>query len=316
MPRSLCLLMLCLLPLAVENQAQKTQASTTHRSTAVDPRVEISLRDKMNENPWTLLVDSIQVEEVLLFQVNYWIKMLCEKPIALDLIQADEMIRICRERGVTLAIGHQRRFARQHQHAKELLAQGVIGELRHVIAECPPDILRAGIHCADMLLDYVGPIARVTASLSDGRGGKVRPPREASLSTQSADKDSWIFVETANGLQVTLRVTNRISRKAKLTFLSEKGVIEVWWDGGLRYRRSQDNSWSVPDLPLNPYLDEFYFEIDSILSALASGTSVAVPGEAGRNSLEVVLAILIANNEERTVSLPLPQDAAAQYDSA
>ena len=241
---------------------------------------------------------------------------LCEKPIGLDLIQADEMIRICRERGVTLAIGHQRRFARQHQHAKELLAQGVIGKLRHVIAECPPDILRAGIHCADMLLDYVGPIARVTASLSDGRGGKVRPPREASLSTQSADKDSWIFVETANGLQVTLHVTNRISRKAKLIFLGEKGVIEVWWDGGLRYRRSQDNSWTVPDLPLNPYLDEFYFEIDSILSALASGTSVAVPGEAGRNSLEVVLAILIANDEERTVSLPLPQDAAAQYDSA
>ncbi|WP_245632677.1 glycoside hydrolase family 2 TIM barrel-domain containing protein [Edaphobacter aggregans] len=45
MPRPLCLLMLCLLPLAVENQAQKTQTSTTHRSTAVDPRVEMSLRD-------------------------------------------------------------------------------------------------------------------------------------------------------------------------------------------------------------------------------------------------------------------------------
>ena len=45
MPRPLCLLMLCLLPLAVENQAQKTQTSRTHRSTAVDPRVEMSLRD-------------------------------------------------------------------------------------------------------------------------------------------------------------------------------------------------------------------------------------------------------------------------------
>jgi beta-galactosidase len=37
--------MLCLLSFAVENQAQKTQASRTHRSTAVDPRVEMSLRD-------------------------------------------------------------------------------------------------------------------------------------------------------------------------------------------------------------------------------------------------------------------------------
>ena len=40
-----CLLMLCLLPLTVENQAQKSLPSGTHRSTAGDPRVEMSLRD-------------------------------------------------------------------------------------------------------------------------------------------------------------------------------------------------------------------------------------------------------------------------------
>ena len=45
MPRPLCLLMLCLLPFAVQNQAQNTKTSRTHRSTAIDPRVEISLRD-------------------------------------------------------------------------------------------------------------------------------------------------------------------------------------------------------------------------------------------------------------------------------
>ncbi len=45
MPRPLCLIMLFLLPLAVENQAQNTQTSRTHRSTAIDPRVEMSLRD-------------------------------------------------------------------------------------------------------------------------------------------------------------------------------------------------------------------------------------------------------------------------------
>ena len=45
MPRPLCLLMLCLLLFAVQNQAQNSKTSRTHRSTAVDPRVEISLRD-------------------------------------------------------------------------------------------------------------------------------------------------------------------------------------------------------------------------------------------------------------------------------
>ena len=45
MPRLLCLLMLCLLSFAGENQAQKTKTSKTPGSTAVDPRVEMSLRD-------------------------------------------------------------------------------------------------------------------------------------------------------------------------------------------------------------------------------------------------------------------------------
>jgi beta-galactosidase len=45
MRRPLWLLLLCLLPLAVENQAQKTQTNRSQRSTTVDPRVEMPLRD-------------------------------------------------------------------------------------------------------------------------------------------------------------------------------------------------------------------------------------------------------------------------------
>jgi predicted dehydrogenase len=237
---------------------------------------------------------------------------LCEKPIALNLEEADEMIGICREHGVKLAIGHQRRFAPQHQLAKALLEQRTIGELRHVLAECPPDILRAGIHSLDLLLDRLGPLARVTASLSDGRGGKVRGPDEASLSYQSGDRDSWIYLEFRNGLPATIRVDSRSSHDAKMIFLGENGVMEVWTDGGLRYRRSHDNSWTVPALSLNPYIDDFYLEIESILNSLTSNSSVAVPGEAGRDSLEAVLAILTANHEGRSVSLPLIQSPAAR----
>jgi predicted dehydrogenase len=237
---------------------------------------------------------------------------LCEKPIALNLHEADEMIRACRERGVKLAIGHQRRFAPQHQLAKALLEQRTIGELRHVIAECPPDILRAGIHSIDLLLDRLGPLARVTASLSDGRGGKVRGPEEASLSYQSGDRDSWALLEFRNGSQATVRVDARSSHDAKMIFLGDAGVMEVWTDGGVRYRRSRDKAWTVPALQLNPYIDDFYLEIESLLSALAANTPVQVPGEAGRNSLEAVLAILTSNRDGRTVSLPLDESSAAR----
>ncbi len=45
MNRTLCLLVLCLLPLTLENLAQKSPTSGTQRSTAVEPRVEMPLRD-------------------------------------------------------------------------------------------------------------------------------------------------------------------------------------------------------------------------------------------------------------------------------
>lgn len=231
---------------------------------------------------------------------------LCEKPIGLDLGEADEMIRVCRERGVMLAVGHQRRFGPQHQLAKKLLQDGAIGGIRHLEAECPRDILRAGIHCADMMLDYVGPISRVTASLSNGKGAATRAPQEACFSAESGDWESWILVEFANGLQGALNIEDRSPRDAKLIFLGDAGVLQVWWDGGLRYRRSQDRTWTVPSLDLNPYLEEFHLEIESVLTNFERKAPPLVRGEEGRNSLEVILAILIANQEGRSVSLPLP----------
>jgi predicted dehydrogenase len=97
-----------------------------------------------------------------------------------------------------------------------------------------------------------------------------------------------------------------------MIFLGENGVMEVWTDGGMRYRRFQANAWTVPPLELNPYINDFCLEIESILSALSANTPVQVPGEAGRNSLEAVLAILTSNRDGRTVSLPLDERSVAR----
>ena len=73
-------------------------------------------------------------------------------------------------------------------------------------------------------------------------------------------------MEFANGLPAALDIEDRSPRDAKLIFLGDAGVLQVWWDGGLRYRRSQDRAWTVPLLDLNPYLEEFHREIESILT--------------------------------------------------
>nr|WP_304363420.1 Gfo/Idh/MocA family oxidoreductase [Pasteurella multocida] len=53
----------------------------------------------------------------------------CEKPIALNYQDCDEMVRTCEENGVIFMAGHVMNFFNGVHHAKELIKQGVIGKV-------------------------------------------------------------------------------------------------------------------------------------------------------------------------------------------
>ncbi len=54
----------------------------------------------------------------------------CEKPIALDLREADAMIEACRAAGVVLGVNHHRRGDARFCRARQLIEEGAIGQLR------------------------------------------------------------------------------------------------------------------------------------------------------------------------------------------
>jgi myo-inositol 2-dehydrogenase/D-chiro-inositol 1-dehydrogenase len=55
---------------------------------------------------------------------------LCEKPIAPSLAEADRMIAACAAAGVHLLVGHSRRFTRRYMEVRAALDRGDIGEVR------------------------------------------------------------------------------------------------------------------------------------------------------------------------------------------
>jgi predicted dehydrogenase len=55
---------------------------------------------------------------------------LCEKPMAPSLPEADRMISACARAGVHLLIGHSRRFTRRYMEVREALDRGEIGRVR------------------------------------------------------------------------------------------------------------------------------------------------------------------------------------------
>lgn len=54
---------------------------------------------------------------------------LCEKPMAVSLNECEEMVRVSKETGRFLMIGHNQRLAKAHVKAKELLDGGAIGKI-------------------------------------------------------------------------------------------------------------------------------------------------------------------------------------------
>ncbi len=81
---------------------------------------------------------------------------LCEKPIAEDLVRAGEMLTACRRSGVKLAVGHQRRFLPSYTMARELIAQGAIGRVRLIQCLSGDGLFNTASHLVDMARYVLG----------------------------------------------------------------------------------------------------------------------------------------------------------------
>ena len=82
--------------------------------------------------------------------------LLCEKPMATNLGECDEMIIAAHRNDVKLAIAHQRRFNSAWTEARELIQQGAIGEVQQVTARGGQGLLNDCSHLLDMMRYVMG----------------------------------------------------------------------------------------------------------------------------------------------------------------
>ena len=81
---------------------------------------------------------------------------LCEKPMATCLGEAEDMMIACQRNGVKLAIGFQRRFLGAWTKAKELIAAGAIGKPERVSHTFLTGLLNATSHGLDCMRYILG----------------------------------------------------------------------------------------------------------------------------------------------------------------
>ena len=105
------------------------------------------------------------------------IHVFCEKPIALNLVQADEMVDTCDRHRVKFAINHIKRASPYNLHALSLIEKGDIGEVVLLKAtdkggrKVGNSLMEMGTHLYDWLRLFAGDVAWTHAHLlqMDGR---------------------------------------------------------------------------------------------------------------------------------------------------
>ena len=142
----------------------------------------------------------------------------CEKPLALNKKDAEQMIEACANAGVTLGVGHNRRWWPAMRELKRLVESGALGTLLHVEghnsnensnavtggwrtlpAESPGGgMTGAGLHALDAMVGIAGPVKRVRAQLLERKA----PPAPHDTASALLEFESGV-----SGLLATVRAT-------------------------------------------------------------------------------------------------------------
>jgi predicted dehydrogenase len=205
----------------------------------------------------------------------------CEKPLALCRVDAARMFDACRQAGVTLAVGHNRRFWPSMAALRDTVASGELGNILHieghnsnensrsVIAgwrlspeESPGGGLTgAGLHVLDAFVSLLGPVRCVYARLNSREQGP--PPLDTAMLAID-------FVSGATGTLATVRATPPYWR---VHVFGTQGSAEVLDEGSMILRKSG----SQPQRIAYPATNVLRAELDAFAEAIDNKRAFPVP---------------------------------------
>lgn len=242
---------------------------------------------------------------------------LCEKPIALSLEDADRMLRACRENGTVLMTMHNRRFNALYRSARELIRNGEIGQINAVIGiceGCKPSkdwqselegpLLHDATHLFDIMRYLFGDVEWVLSDVE-----RARP-------TDRVEDSAYSLMRFQNGVYGTTLVNERTDyMRFELEIQGSAGKLllqtneaYLWKQADSRYASHFRELTPVPypraAEKLNPYL-EAYRELTACVRA--GRESETSSGLDGRAALEMIMAIYESRRQGcRRVYMPLP----------
>jgi len=261
--------------------------------------------------------------DVVLAAAAAGVHVLCEKPIAVDLDSAQEMVDACDAAGVRLGVLFQRRFWPAAQRMKDVLVAGEWGE--PILGQCSvllhrdPSyyakdawrgtwagdgggvLMTQAIHYIDLLQWLMGDVAEVTGRVATFKHGENIEVEDSAVATIVFTSGALATVQASTAatpaLGAQVRVTAANGASVQLTEFPEgtDGRIDTWAVGDtiVSERPHPEGAEANADLSaINGQLIPHHTaQVADFVEAVRSGREPSVSGADGTKALRILLAV-------------------------
>ncbi len=229
---------------------------------------------------------------------------LCEKPMAVSLDEADRMIEACEKAGAVLAIGHAHRFSPQAIQARALIQAGEIGEVAMIWGHCTLDLMNNGTHVIDLINYLNGDSPPLWVMGQIDRPHKIEGRRNH---PDMPVEDMAIGrVGYGNGVVGFIELGERASQSFSFRVIGSDGIIEVNNPDGppLKMLSSyRSEGWHTPRL------DETYSnvcgELEELVSAVEGRAAHRSEAKTARVALEAIMGIFESSARRCVMEFPI-----------
>ena len=244
------------------------------------------------------------------------VNVLCEKPIAIRLEEADRMIAATDAAGVAFGVIFQRRFWPAAQRIRRAIDAGDLGTLTFASASSllwrPEEYFKSdpwrgkwetegggvmmnqAVHTIDLLQWFMGPAAEVYGRIATLRHGDYIDVEDTVAATVVFESGALGTIEALTtvqpdfGFRVAVHGDNGSTASVHEIPEGTQGVNDVWTFGAGASDRSV---WAGTEQG-RPGFPEFHqVQIAEFLNAIRVGRPPAVTGRDARNSLAIILGI-------------------------
>lgn len=267
--------------------------------------------------------------EIAIFCIKHGVHVIIEKPMAMSMADANEIIRLSEERNVKVSACHQNRFNIAVQEMRQALEAGRFGKLSHgsihvrwnrnqnyytqapwrgTWAQDGGALMNQCIHGIDLLRwTFGGEVEEVY--------GQTRQQFHDYL---EAEDVGMAVVKFKNGAIATIEGTTNVYPKnleETLYIFGEKGTVKIGgtstnnidvWDFADETEADMKNK-GLEEETNNVYGNGHTSLFADMINSIQNGKKTYVDAYAGRDALELVLAIYKSQKEGIPVTLPLSE---------